>query len=356
MILYRAKSIAWLFCFMIGASAQAQIDADTLLFRNFQTDTVAEVDFPDPDIIRPNQWINWDQDGIRDITPNFPGRWFKDIDFRYFEDSTEIPQDTNFVYASSSQLFRSELKNRNWLISPPVVIEKNETVLFWKSAPRQGPRYMDGYMVLLSKNGVEKEDFLDTLFRHAQMVEPLPLNEMDTLTTAFVVDSFLFAPKDGYIHADRYTIDSLFFREDTATFFTARLEAHMADISEYQGDTIHIAFLHDSDNDNFISIDDILITSRQIDHTTDLANEINLTVFPNPVRNRFRFLFNHSFSGQRYQAQLFDTAGKMAFNQTLINEKGRQEVEVAVGNLPPGLYYLCLDFGAGKATRKVVVH
>jgi len=327
---------------------------DTLLHEDFQ-DQVLEpepITFP---MGEDETWVNWDADAIP-AAQSRPGDWYVDYDQAQLESDTIAPTDTNFVFGSSSWLEGFEPGNRNWLIMPPLDIVDDQATFHWKSASFQGPRYLDGYSILVSTTENFESSFTDTLFRAAQMIAPLPAGASDAEVNAFNVDSFLFAPADAYVHADRYTLEEYYIPDTASALFLGVLEPHSVSLSAYAGETIYLAILHDSDDDNLIFVDDLLVMGSLVGSSTEgpVANDIRLVTYPNPVDNFLNVLFRLDEAAQ-VTLELFDSQGKRL--QALQPENrlsGEQSMRLNLMQLPAGAYSISLNIDGQRYTRQVV--
>ncbi len=181
---------------------------DTLLFEDFQTQVI------------PAGWGNLDLDGAADANGR-PVNWYTMVD-----QQTTIPGDTNWVGSSSSWLSPAG-SAANWLILPSVAPCAN-TILRWKSAPFEGPTYMDGYQVRLSTTGTNIADFTTTLFTAAEGIG-------GTAT-----------PSAGTVHTSYNGNNGV-------------LQQWEVSLGAYDNQTVYIAFFHNSNDDNLIMIDDIFM-------------------------------------------------------------------------------------------------
>ena len=346
------KTLALLFALM-PLTLLGQMD--TLLHEDFQDQTLEpeEVIFPSGD---DTTWVNWDADFLEDANAR-PQEWFIDISLvQAFADS--IPAaDSNFVMASSSWLAGFLPGNRNWLITPPIEIIDDQATFHWKAAPRQGPRYLDGYSVLVSTSSNFDIDFTDTLFRASQMIEPLPNGASDVEVNALNVDSFNYGPADGYIHADRYTLGDYFFLEDsTSTAYVGILEPQSVSLAQFEGQTIYLAIVHDSDDDNYIIIDDLLMMGSLPVSSTEapVANDIRLVTYPNPVTNFFNVLFRLENPAQGI-LELYNQNGQMIRTSELGNlMSGEHTVRLNLAKYPAGSYSVVLKLDGQVYTRQLI--
>lgn len=326
---------------------------DTLLYENFQ-DTVllpGETIFPEGN---DTLWVNFDGDGLADANDR-PQTWYQDLDLGQSFLDTVPPADSNFVLASSSWLNGFLDGNRNWLITPPLQIVDGTATLHWKSAPRQGPRYMDGYSVLISTDQNFPESFGDTLYRTQQMIPPLPSGASDTSLNAFNVDSFLFAPANAYMHANRWTLEEYRFLETPdATSWVGYLEPHSVSLADYAGETVYIAFLHDSDDDNLITIDDILIMGNLAVSTKEPSIEdLRFVTYPNPVKNYLNVMYRLEELTD-VNLVITDIQGKIIIQKNIPDALGEMNHRLDMMQLPSGNYQVSLKIGDAVYNKQVI--
>lgn len=181
---------------------------DTLLYEDFQSQTI------------PATWLNQDLDGNNDANGR-PLDWFITFDVQ-----TTIPGDTNYVGTSSSWF--SPAGTANNVLIMDAIQPCATTVMKWKSAPFEGPTYMDGYEVRVSTTGTNIADFTTTIFTHAESVG-------GTAT-----------PSAGMIHTSYNGNNGI-------------LQDWEVSLGAYDNQTIYVAFFHDSNDDNLIMIDDIFM-------------------------------------------------------------------------------------------------
>lgn len=181
---------------------------DTLLFEDFQSQTI------------PASWMNLDLDGATDANGQ-PQNWFTRADL-----ITTTPGDTNYVAAASSWF--SPAGTANNVLIMDAVAPCASTVMRWKSAPFEGPTFMDGYEVRVSTTGTAIADFTTTLFTAAEGIN----------ATA--------TPSAGTVHTSFNGTNGI-------------LQQWEVSLGAYDNQTIYIAFFHDSNDDNMILIDDIFM-------------------------------------------------------------------------------------------------
>lgn len=320
----------------IGIDAQS----DTLLFEDFQDELNLAMEL-DPDII--DQWHNLDLD---QIAPNSgtDGAWYWSEDFGNAYLDT-IVGDTNLVYASMSWLSGLDPNNRNWLITPAIPIVDDQATLHFKSAPYQLPRYMDRVSIYVSTEESfpagwspslpDQPGDYDVIFRTAEMTK----YNGDGQNT----DIANFDFSEGYFHADMMT-DSLYFEVGDSTLNYGLLEPHSISLSDYANKQIFIAFVHDSSDDNLMSVDDILVmgTEGTLAVKDDLASEIRFITYPNPVDNYMNVLFRLE-DASNGQIQIHDMQGKLAWASTYGQfYVGENSKKIDLRSLSSGSYTLLL--------------
>lgn len=337
-----------LFPVFAGLNGQNFSPQDTLILENFEDDPSDEMLlFPSGNDL---EWVNYDEDlepGSCVLPPDeTPFGWFQEGDF-----SVAPPgMPDNDAFTSCSFLENPNIRNANWLITSPVTIPDSTYWLCWRSLSYYGPGYLDGYHVLLSQtsNDPGESPFTDTLFSAAEMVEDsAPSGSLN-------VEDYVFS--DGYIHANGYTDTSYFFIDFTEgpPFYHGRLEPHAVSLAAYAGKTVYIAFLHDSQNDFFLQVDDIIV-SRIPPHVSvnDKTGDIYfLQIIPNPVRDAAYVAWKMK-TPQEGRLYLSDQSGKVIVQQ---NFSGRAEGHcfLETHHMEPGIYFCTLETAGGRATTKLV--
>lgn len=193
---------------------------DTLLFEDFQSQTIS------------GSWINLDLDMNTDAQGR-PQDWFVT-----FEPQSTLPNDTNWVAASSSWF--NPFGTANNVLILDAVQPCASTILRWDSAPFEGLAFMDGYEVRVSTTGTNIADFTTTLFTAAESV-----NGTTTLSSGTAHTSF--NGNNGV------------------------LQTWEVSLGAYDNQTIYIAFFHDSNDDNLIHIDNIFM-GLNIDYDMEVAD------------------------------------------------------------------------------------
>jgi len=312
----------------ISNFCSAQVD--TVLFEDFQENPFFDIalEFTGND----TDWVNYDEDGLPTILGSSNSlQWYGgDAFVNAFDSITGI---TEHVALSLSYLEDFLPGNRNWLILPPLDITDDSYMLHWESAPSQMPRYMDGYEVLLSTTGNNvNTDFSESLFKAASM---------DGITgDSQSTDYSNFTFTEGYLHADGGTDSTYIFPGITVN--TGLLEPHSVDLSGYSGQTVYLAFLHNSDDDNIIAIDDILVTRSMASGSEDLVEDkFRIECYPNPVISSMNLSYRIQ-SNKEVQIQITDM-------------NGRNLVQKHLGTVPPGVYVENIDLATLPAGAYQVI-
>ncbi|MBI1223715.1 MAG: T9SS type A sorting domain-containing protein [Bacteroidetes bacterium] len=325
---------------------------DTLFFMDFQIDpSAAMAIYPEPgetDSI----WVNYDEDGLS-AAQSYPSNFFYDLDWT--SPDTIAASDSSFVFVSRSWLEGFDTSSSNWLISPAMQITDASATLHWKSSSYQGPRYMDGYSVKIlvgSQDITSPNTTIETVFRAAEMTNIL-FGDGSTVD----LDSFAFS--DGYLHADGYTLTDYFIPADTSIgedLHIGKLEPHSVSLAAYEGQTIYVAWHHDSSDDNLMMLDDLLLMgTTPLSGTTDhqLA-DLRFVTYPNPVDNYLNVMFRLTTPAD-VQLQIFSQDGKM-----VADKADRKAVtgdftdQFDLRNLPVGSYSVVLTVDNQRFTKMVV--
>jgi hypothetical protein len=333
----------------LAFSAQSQI-----LEQDFQGfDEGGDIPFvEEPDDAEAEDWLSVDLDNTADANAR-PQNWYGTTDFRYSVE--ESPEDTNFVMASSSWLDGFAPGNRNYLITPEVAIEDGY-VLNWSSGVFHTPRYADGYSVRISPDADMTDletNFSDLLFSQAQMVEEVSwvvdyypgIDYGGCAAAAGIsqeeIDATCWYPEEigdgtggtAYISADNHTLTD--FILESGTSYVGLLEPHTVDLSAYAGMTVRIAWVHDSDDDNLVMVDDISVEMASSVVEFNFDQLINM--YPNPATDNLNFNFT-SLVKDNAIVNIYDAAGKVVVTETFSGNNLNAFHAVDVEALGAGIY------------------
>lgn len=316
-----------LLCSILSTSSKAQ----NILFEDFQSDSIdyiiGDVFFGEPQ--GSNEWLNIDIDDIADENSR-PEDWFL---AQYLIDTT------NICIASSSWLVGRDESAENWLILPQIHVPANSH-LIWKSAPRQGPRYMDGYQVLISEETNLDIDFLDTLAVFAENTGWT--DEWDTTTYTF---------SSGILHTD-WQLDTV---DMDTTRLTGVLHEWDYDLSAYEGKSIYIAFRHRSADDNLLYIDDVTVTGVGSLGVEDKENSLSLKLYPNPANDKVQLDYFINKTGPVI-FEIYTQEGKLTDKIIRgVHFSGNHHFYYNVKKLPAGNYFINMRTSDGLATKPFIV-
>lgn len=333
------KNIVLFLPLFFSFSALSQID--TLLFENFQNNTVEEMnDEASDDMV----WANVDQDGLPSILgTDLTKRWYWG---EFFHDPVDpMTGETNYVAMSISYLEGFAPGNRNWLVLPAIEVTDETFELSWKSAPDQLPRYMDGYSILISTTDRFSSSFTDELFKAASMDDI----SGDSQSTDY--SNFVFT--DGYLHADGGTLSEYILLGDASINY-GLLEPHSISLVDYAGETIHIAFLHDSDDDNRLALDDILVTKASGPSQLNELRDLTIQLFPNPVGDQLNVTFALSET-KEITAKILNLQGQLILAEKWNTTAGQQiQKRIDLHDLTSGEYILNLETAQGEHSQTFV--
>ena len=305
---------------------------DTLLYEPFDVDNTANYALFNSgnDTI----WVNFDSDGLPDANAR-PQEWFWSPGGLADVDSVDA------CLMSSSWLLNLVPGNRNYLITPPITIPNGSFNLSWASAPRQTPRFLDGYSVIVSTTDNFEASFTDTLFQAAQFI------------AGNGTDFSLYTFSPGFVHGMDGTYIQLDANNDS-TRYIGELRPFSVSLAQYSGQTIYISFLHDSDDDNLLVIDDILVngTLTGIAETPVISG---LTVYPNPASDKIELSYRLPVTGP-VAAEIYDLAGrKVASVNRGIQIHGSQKLAIDVSMLAKGSYTVVLNANGNIVTSGFVL-
>ncbi len=281
---------------IINASSAAAGTCDTILFEDFQSQTI------------PASWLNIDVDGNTDANGR-PQDWFITADLE-----TTTGTDTNWVAASSSW-FTPFAQANNWLILDSVAICDPAVLLQWQSAPFEGPGFADGYKVLCSPTA-------DTTF--ASFTDTLAVLAED-------VGGGAGTPGPGWVHSSYNGTRGV-------------LETWVVPMSAYNNTTVRIAYVHDSDDDNLLLVDNIFLglvsggDMRQVsasfgEYPIVPIDQIQAMTFSGAIENNGATTLNNA----AFNVEVFDGAAGSVYtgNSTVAALAAFTDTLLSVGTYTP---------------------
>jgi hypothetical protein len=316
-------------------SATAQ-GSDTLLFENFENDPESYIPltFASGD---DQTWINYDSDQYNDASgASRPGEWFLSLGFADVDSSDS-------VYMSNSWTTPPD-QVANYLILPPINIVDTTAMLSWSSAPRQTPRYLDGYFVVISTSCNAEDCFPDTLFRAAEYLSVGPLEPDSGFSHYNFSPGFVHGADGAYIQYDN----------DSARFIGI-LQPHTVSLAAYAGQTVYIAFVHGSTDDNLISVDDILVTGTEMTGIEEQADKGGLNLYPNPASSYtvVEWQIGHTSA---VTMKIYDASGALVKSLPCgVRVKGHHQMKLNTADLLPGIYNVVLEKGEGRTVLPLTI-
>jgi hypothetical protein len=326
--------------FAIGSVMATEIAVpDTLLYEGFDgTDfSFIENGAPNGNDIT---WINFDADGLPDGSPsNRPGEWYVSTSgFADVDANTQVIMSNSWTNDGTNPV-------QNYLILPPLQIVDNTAMLYFKSAPRQTPKYLDGLKVVVSTSSNIETSFTNVMKVFAEYTgeqNPLPDSSFNSYSFS---SGFVFGSDGQYIQ----------YAGDSARFI-GELRPDSISLAQFAGQTIYIAFLHETTDDNLMSLDDILVTGTNPNSIRKMeANEMELSVYPNPASNNIRLSYNINRPSQA-SISITSIDGKVVLEQQVgFMLKGTHFTDVDVTNLPAGNYLVNFRTLNSTSTSKLVI-
>lgn len=334
------------FLMMGSVASKAQ---DTLLyqsfnFQNFYDDSLI-LSIP-PGIMGDIQWYSYDEDGIPDASGSSrPDGWFAVQPYATIDTTNNVALGAN----SWTNLGEAGAPSSNWLITRAVELGAADT-LFWRSASRQTPRFLDGYEVKISITDNLDASFLPTpLFRASEYTGVTGANDS-------VFTGFTYAPTTGvpvpWIHGFDYT--HIEYAGDSSRWI-GELAPHSVPLNTYAGQTVYIAFRHNSHDDNLISLDDVMVRGIAPNGINESCVDLNMTVFPNPAQDAVNVSYVLPFESN-VTVNVYDVAGQLVMTEVKNSEgQGFHQLSLNTANIAKGFYTVSIQTEKGRSTSKLIV-
>lgn len=287
------------------------------------------------DLIDPSsQWYDEDQWKTWHKIP-----YIESIDTTVTVDTTIYDTTVN-VGMRSFSWFASEDKALSVLLSPPVWLSDNTSKLTWKSMPIQGPRYQDGYKVIVLTGSTNTVFNTDPTIQPAQFI----MQEMDNSSgSPSILDSSLADIENNYgftpANGTQHTNYSLPAASGSGLVDSSRQHPFMQefelDLSSYSG-FIQVMFFHNSDDDNGIVLDDIVITGTGV-LAVGQIKPIEVSIYPNPANDKvwLNLIQKDTYKG----IQVLSVDGKLVEQATTVNVQ-QNKLELDVSGLAEGIYFV----------------
>ena len=344
------KNYTLLISFMLLGLFQSK-SQDTLLFEDFQfnmTSYLISITSPPPGNISDSLWYNYDADQFSDgsgsANPRSPD-WFQALAFADSNLYTAGTTDTNIVMASNSW-FSSPALSSDWLITSNIQLGEHDT-LFWKSAPFQTPRYLDGYTVKISNTTNFDLAFNTVLFNAAEMTDINNTNDS-------IFSGYTFS-QPGFVHGEDGTFVE---NQNDSARLKGILKPFSIPLDAYANQNVFIAFIHESFDDNLVSIDDILIrgtASNPFAGIKENMADLKLSVFPNPTKDIVRLNFSLSAESP-VTISVNDITGKLVYSENKGSlASGCHISTINSSSFTNGFYTITIKTKNGNYSSKLIV-
>ena len=366
------KKIYILLAFLLTGTSLIKAQ-DTLLFENFELNSFyAHKDSLDilPGNITDTMWHSVDVDNIPDGSgKNRANGWFPAYPFSKVDayptgyTGTSGP-DTNTVLAANSWNNNGESSaglEDNWLVTPSIKLGTCDT-LFWKSAPSQTPRYLDGYEVLISVTDNNDYGFT-TAFGGGVLFTGAEMTALSSTTEDTVYADFTFAPTTGsptpFVHGQDGTYIDFVNLTAAHQLHNGQLRPFYKSLAAYHDKNVFIAFHHNSHDDNLISIDDVMIRGTVSNPNAGIGestlNALKLSVYPNPASDEVQVNYALT-SDAAVTINLYDLAGKLVYSVSNGTQmEGRHFAHINTSDLAKGFYTVNVTTGTSSSNSKLIV-
>ncbi len=330
------KKNYFLFLICILSALKLNAQTDSLLHEDFNVDptaTWATINNGNDTV-----WVSLDADQLVDANA-LPGNWFWDV-------SAFSTMDTTGAMISSSW-FSSPGRAANYMITPPVTINNAGAQLSWKSAAGQTPLYLDGYKVLVSTTDNIETSFTDTIFVAGEYLSTIVSGSSNFSDYNFS-DGFIQGEDGTYTEVDTSTMDS--------TRLSGIMQPFLVSLAAYAGQTIYVAFLHDSFDDYFLAVDDVLITEPTAVGINENELIASMNIYPNPTRDKIRLDYT-LIKNTDVTLSIYDNAGKLVYTESRgVQGAGHQQSMLNLESFANGIYSVKLNAGDIYLTRNIMVN
>jgi hypothetical protein len=330
-------------------ASKAQVGTDTLLYNDFNTDPFAYMQIMIPlGVPTDTTWYTFDIDGQPDGSNTArPGEWFWSV---AYSDNDTVG---NAGVMGSSSWTNSSVYTENILVTPSIYIGDTNAVLHWESAPRQTPRYLDGYQVLLAVGNNDPSAFTDTLFVASEYTS------LDNSNFPANFGSYTFTPGptsnplSPFVHG----MDSTYTEFDSASDSSrliGRLRPFSVSLAAYSGQNVYVMFHHYCIDDNLIEVDNVLVTGTDFTGVQENNTGISFSTYPNPADDQVNIRFNLPVSSN-VTLNIYDISGKLIRSENKGTLSGEQKLLLDVSQLNAGMYRIELITNSGTSNSKIIV-
>jgi len=281
-------------------------------------------------------WYSTDNDGFPDANAR-PGDWFLTYAFAV-ADSVTSGGDTNVVLSSSSWHSTVAISD-NWFITRTFV-PSSGTMLTWQSASRQTPLYLDGYKVKISTASNDLADFSTTLFTAAEFVTTTGTNNNDFAT-------YTFSPNGAWVQGWNGSAIVPAELEDSgdSSRWIGVLTTKSVSLASYAGQSVYVAFHHNVEDDNLISIDNLVINN--LSSVNEIALDLGVSTYPNPTSDFINVSFNMNFDSPVF-IDVRDIEGRLVKTVSMgVKGQGSYTQQISVNDIANGTYNVFVKTSKG---------
>lgn len=333
-----------------------QAQNDTLIWENFNGETWTQISETElqtevgnyivyelsPGLESDEKWYNIDMDGLVDANDR-PAEWFRAL---ALTDADSAAFDGTM---GSSSWFTPAGVADNWLITRYFYCSA-DAELSWYSAPRQTPLYLDGYSVKVSIASNDPLDFTETVFTAKEYVSR-------QVGDSCLFSNYTFGPTgSGFVHGQdgTYITDNGDVPADCQRNWGS-LSKQTVSLAQFAGKRIYVAFVHDSDDDNLITLDNVLVTGTLIDDAAieENVNKFAFSLYPNPATDRINIGYELDGSSD-VTVKVIDNTGRLVKMVNQQNQTGNASTTVDVSELANGIYTVTVETAQGRTSKKFV--
>lgn len=338
--------VVGLFISMSVAKAQVSV----LLYEDFNDTIIGtnvnqfiDLNYPNA-VVGDTMWYSYDEDALPDGSGGGrPDNWFMQGGGWWYPDTLDI------CLASNSWTNDAVNEVKNWFILPAIQITDGASAwLKWVAAPRQTPRYCDGYEIRVSTTNNDLISFTDVIYTAAEFQSGAASGNAYSGGT---YDNYVFS--SGFQHgADGLYIDCTGCVDlvDSSRWYGIQRPDSVS-LAAYDNQMIYIAFYHNTIDDNLIAIDDIEVSEiSDPTFSIDQLPEFAGSVYPNPATD----FVNVNFDIAQYHnasCQLINSSGQVMYSSLLTTQNHRIDLQ----NIASGVYFVKIMADEGNMVRKLVV-
>jgi hypothetical protein len=117
-------------------------------------------------------------------------------------------------------------------------------------------------------------------------------------------------------------------------------------LAAYAGQSVYISFLHNSDDDNFIAIDDILVKGTYSAAGINNLNSNIYNIYPNPTSNTINIDIDNS--SDITSIEIYNAIGQRIYHTN--NFKN----QIDISEFQSGVYFLSIETLRGRTTKQII--